>query len=88
MKGKKVKVEIFVPVGACICSFVPLIEKVGQITSKFKDIVEVQTKSTKSKEAAQYGVQDVCVVIGGKKFFPNFDEKEFKDTIEKEWKTG
>ena len=87
MKRNKVKVEIFVPVGSCVCSFAALIDKVGQVTSNFKDMVEVQTKSTKSKEAAQYGVQDVCVVVGNKKFLPNFDEKEFEEAIKKDYKT-
>jgi len=87
MKRNKVKVEIFVPFGSCICGFAALIEKVGQVTSKFKDLVEVQTKSTKSQEASQYGVQDVCVVVGDKKFSPDFDEKELEEAIKKECRT-
>ena len=87
MKENKVKVEIFVPAGSCVCSFTALLNKVGQVTSKYRDIVDVQTKSTKSKEAAQYGVQDVCVVVSNKKFSPNFDEKEFEETIKKECQT-
>ena len=82
MKRNKVKVEVFVPFGSCVCSFAPLMEKVGQITSKFKDLVEVQTKSTKSTEASKYGVQGMCVVVGGKmKFSSDFDEKELEDAI-------
>jgi len=50
-------------------------------------LVEVQTKSTKLQEVAQHGVQDVCVVVGDKKFFPNFDEKELEEAIKKECKT-
>ena len=82
MKRNKVKIEVFVPLGSCICNFAPLIEKVGQVTSKFKDLIEVQTKSTKSPEAFKYGVQDICVVVGGKiKFSSDFDEKELEDAI-------
>jgi hypothetical protein len=80
---KKVKVEIFVPFGSCVCSYAPLMEKVGQVTLKFKDLVEVQTKSTKSQKAFQYGVQDVCVVVGDKKFSPDFDENELEEVIKK-----
>ena len=87
MTRNKVKVEIFVPFGSCICSFAALIEKVGQVTSKFKDLVEVQTKSTKSQEASHYGVQDVCVVVGDKKFSPDFYEKELEEAIKKECET-
>lgn len=82
MKRNKVKVEVFVPLGSCVCNFAPLIEKVGHVTSKFKDLVEVQTKSTKSPEASKYGVQDICLVVGGKMKLPSdFDEKELEDAI-------
>jgi len=82
MKRNKVKVEVFVPLGSCICNFSPLLEKVGHVTSKFKDLVEVQTKSTKSSEASKYKVQDMCVVINGKIKLPlDFEEKELEDAI-------
>ena len=76
------KVEVFVPLGSCVCNFAPLIEKVGHVTSKFKDLVEVQTKSMKSSEASKHGVQDMCVVVNGEtKLHPDFDEKELEDAI-------
>jgi hypothetical protein len=57
-------------------------EKVGQATSKIKDLVEVQTKSTKSSEASQYGVKDMCIVVDGKtKLLPDFNEKELEDAV-------
>lgn len=84
MKRNKVKVEVFVPLGSCVCNFAPLMEKVGLVTSKFKDLVEVQTKSTKSSEASKYGIQDMCVVVGGKIKLPSdFHEKELEDAISK-----
>jgi hypothetical protein len=82
MKRNKVKVEVFVPLASCVCNFAPLMEKVGHVTSKFKDLVEVQTKSTKSSEASKYGVQDMCVVINGKiQLSSDFNEKELEDAI-------
>lgn len=82
MKGNKVKVEVFVPLGSCVCNFAPLMEKVGHVTSKFEDLVEVQTKSTESPEASKYGVQDMCVVVGGKmRLTSDFDEKELEEAI-------
>ncbi|MCW4002090.1 MAG: hypothetical protein NWE97_02745 [Candidatus Bathyarchaeota archaeon] len=82
MKRNKVKVEVFVPLGSCVCNFAPLMEKVGRVTSRFNDLVEVQTKSTNSSEASKYGVQDMCVVVDGKMKLPsNFDEKELADAI-------
>jgi hypothetical protein len=60
----------------------PLIEKVLQVTLKFKDSVEVQTKSIKSSEASKYGVRDTCVVVNGKiKMSSDFNEKELEDAI-------
>jgi hypothetical protein len=57
-------------------------EKVGHVTSRFKDLVEVQMKSTKSTEASKYGIEDMGVVIEGKIRLPaNFDEKELEDAI-------
>ncbi|TET19605.1 hypothetical protein E3J74_05825 [Candidatus Bathyarchaeota archaeon] len=82
MKKNKVKVEVFVSLGSCVCNFAPLMEKVGYVTSKFKDLVEVQMKSTKSSEASKYGVQDMCIVVNGKIKLPSdFDEEELEDTI-------
>lgn len=82
MKTNKVKVEVFVPLGSCVCNFAPLMEKVGQATSKYKDLVEVQTRSTKSPEASKYGIEDMCVVVDGKIKMPSdFNEKELEDAI-------
>ncbi|MDH5448647.1 MAG: hypothetical protein OEY24_03195 [Candidatus Bathyarchaeota archaeon] len=82
MKRNKVKIEVFVPLGSCVCNFTPLMEKVGQVTTEFKDLVEIQMKSTKSSEASKYGVQDMCVVVDGKiKLSSDFDDKELEDAI-------
>ena len=57
-------------------------EKVGRATVKFKDSVEVKTKSTKSPEASKYGIQDMCVIVDGTvKLFASFEEKELEDAI-------
>jgi hypothetical protein len=57
-------------------------EKVGRVTSKFKDLVEVQTKSTNSIEAYKYGVEDMCIIVNGKIKLPvSFDEKELENVI-------
>ena len=70
------------PLGSCVCTFAPFMEKVGRVTSKFKDMVEVQTKSIKSPEASKYGVQGMCVIVDGTvKLSESFDEKELEDAI-------
>ena len=85
MKSDKVKVEVFVPLASCVCNFAPLMEKVGRVTSKFKDLVDVQTKSTKSSEASKYGIQDMCVVVNGEIKLPSdFNENELAEVIQKE----
>lgn len=82
MKRNKVKIEVFVPLGSCVCDFGPFMEKVGNVTSKFKDSVEIQMKSTKSSEASKYGIQDMCVVIDEEmKLSSDFVEKELEDAI-------
>ena len=76
------KIEVFVPLGSCVCDFAPFMEKVGRATAKFKDLVEIETKSIKSKEASKYRIQDTCIVIEGEvKFSVDFDEKELETAI-------
>lgn len=82
IRKDKVKIEVFVPLGSCVCNFAPFMEKVGRVTSKFKDLVEVEIKSTKSPEASKHGIQEICVLVGGTaKFFGSFDERELEETI-------
>ena len=76
------KIQVFVPLGSCVCDFAPFMEKVGRATAKFKDLVEIETKSIKSKEASKYRIQDMCIVIEGEvKFSVDFDEKELETAI-------
>ncbi len=83
-KKAKLKIEVFVPLGSCVCEFAPFMEKISNVTSKFKDLVEVQTKSIKSVEASKYGVQEICAVVDGKvKLSLNFAEKDLEDAISK-----
>ena len=82
IKKAKVKIEVFVPIGSCVCNFAAFMEKIGRATSRFKDVTEVQMKSNKSSEACRYGVQDMGIVINGKIKLPaNFEEKELQDAI-------
>lgn len=82
MSKSKLKVEVFVPFGSCSCTFAPLMEKIGRVTSKFKDSVGVQMKSTTSKEAHKYGVQGSCVIVDGViRLSADFDDKELEEAI-------
>ncbi len=57
-------------------------EKVGRVTSRFKDSVDVQMKSTASKEAREYGIRDSCVMVDGViRLSADFDEKELEEAI-------
>ena len=82
MKKSKLKVEVFFPFGACACSYAPLMEKVGRITSNHKDTVEVKMRSTASKEALEYAVQDLCVIVDDTiRLSADFDEKQLQEAI-------
>jgi hypothetical protein len=84
MKNSKLKIEVFFPFGSCACTYGPLMEKVGRATSKYKNSVEVQMKSTSSKEARQYALQGSCVIVDGVlRFAPDFDEKDLEEAIVK-----
>jgi len=82
IKKDRVKIEVFMPLGSCVCDFAPFMEKVGRVTSKFKDFVKIHMKSTKSSEASKYGVQDVCVVVDGTvKLSADFNATELEEAI-------
>lgn len=82
MARNKIKVEIFAPLGLCACNFAPLMERVGHVTSKFRDSVEVKVKPLGSLEASKYGVENMCVVVNEKIQLPlDFDEKTLEDVI-------
>jgi len=88
MKKGKVKIEVFVPIGSCVCNFAPFMEKIGRVTSRFKNVTEVHMKSNKSSEASRYGVQDMGIVINGKiKLSASFEEKELQNAISQEEQT-
>jgi len=85
LKKGKVKIEVFAPLGSCVCNFAPFMEKIGRVTSRFKDATEVQMKSNKSSDAFKYGIQNVGIVINGKiKLSASFEEKELEDAISQE----
>jgi acylphosphatase len=57
-------------------------EKVGRVTSNFKETVEVQMRSTVSKEAGAYGVKGSCVIVDGNiRLQADFDEKKLEEAI-------
>jgi len=81
----RVRIEVFVPTDSCICNYAKFMEKIGRATSRFKDVTEVQVKSSKSSEASKYGVQDMGIIINGKiKLSASFEEKELQDAISHE----
>ena len=84
MRKNKLKVEAFFPFSSCACAYAPLMEKIGRVTAKFKNSVEFQMKSTKSKEAREYGIQGSCVIVDGViRLSADFDEKELEEAITK-----
>jgi hypothetical protein len=57
-------------------------ERVGRVTAKFKDSVDFQMKSVKSKEARKYDIKESCVIVDGViKLSADFDEKELEEAI-------
>ncbi|MGB9714659.1 MAG: hypothetical protein ACPLZC_06780 [Candidatus Bathyarchaeales archaeon] len=81
-KKHMLKIEVFAPLGSCVCDFAPFMEKIMNITSKFKDSVNIEMKSIKSPEAVKYGVQGLSVVVDGDvKLSADFDEEEFERII-------
>ena len=78
----RIKVEVFVPLGSCACSFAPFMEKVGRVTSKYKSAIDFQAKSLGSAEASKRGIEELCVVVDEViKFLASFDEKDLERAI-------
>lgn len=83
-KKDKLKIEVFVPFRSCVCDFAPFMEKVMSITSKFKDLVNVEMKPTNSSEASKYGIKDLSIVVDGTvKLSADFNEEELEKIIVK-----
>jgi hypothetical protein len=82
LKKNKLKVEAFFPFSSCACAYAPFMERITRVTAKFKDSVELQMKSTSSKEARKYGVQNSCIIVDGViRLSGAFSEKELEDAI-------
>jgi hypothetical protein len=65
-----------------VCAYAPFMEKIGRVTAKFKESVDFQMKSIKSKEAREYGIQESCVMVDGViKLSVDFEEKELEQAI-------
>jgi hypothetical protein len=82
VKKNKLKVEAFFPFSSFACAYAPFMEKIGRVTAKFKESVDFQMKSIKSKEAREYGIQESCVMVDGViKLSVDFEEKELEQAI-------
>jgi hypothetical protein len=78
----KLKIEVFVPFGSCICDYAPFVEKVMKIASKIKDQVNIEMKAANSLDASKYDVKGLSIVIDGSvKLSADFDEKELEEII-------
>ena len=82
MADSRIRIEVFVPLGSCICDVAPFMEKVGHVASRFRDSVDLRTMSTESSEASAHGVKEMCVVVNGRmRLASNFDEKDLEKAI-------
>jgi len=82
IKKGRIKVEVFVPLGSCACSFAPFMEKVGRVISKYKNSIDFQAKPIGSSEASKRGIEEMCVVVEETiTLSANFDEKDLEKAI-------
>jgi hypothetical protein len=89
LEPKKVKVEVFLPAGACGCTFARFMEKVWAVRVRNRDKIDFQVKRTGSPEADMYKILGMAVVVNGRvKLPPNFDEDELENAILQEIKEG
>lgn len=78
----KVKVDIFIPVGACACQFARFMDKVFDVLVKYRDQVEFEIKSSFSDEAKKYKIGSKGVVINGTEVFPeHFKPNKLEEAI-------
>jgi len=82
IKKGRIKVEVFVPLGSCACSFAAFMEKVGRVASKYKNSIDFQAKPIGSFEASKRGIEEMCVVVEETiTLSANFDEKDLEKAI-------
>ncbi len=79
----KVKVDVFIPVGACACQFAHFMDKVFSVLVKYRDQVEFEIKSSFSEEAKKYKIGSKGVVVNGTEVFPeHFKPDKLEKVIE------
>ncbi|WXG43885.1 MAG: hypothetical protein WED04_07620 [Promethearchaeati archaeon SRVP18_Atabeyarchaeia-1] len=84
---KKVRVEVFVPTGACACSWQSFMDKVWSVVLKFRGQVDFQVKQAFSDEALKYGLTSTKAVVvnGGIKMTEfTFNAQKLEDAIRSE----
>jgi len=82
LTNKQIQIIIFYDADSCVCSSEYLLEKVGKIASRSKDVVDFNLRSTASEEARQYLIRESCVLVNGTiKLNPDFEEEELTEAI-------
>jgi len=79
----KVKIEVFIPHGACSCTFASFMDRVWRVLMNYRDKVDYHVKTLSSPEAKKYGIVGMSVLVNEEfKFPPNFDEKKLEEAIQ------
>ncbi|MFW9991807.1 MAG: hypothetical protein ACFFD4_07085 [Candidatus Odinarchaeota archaeon] len=79
MDRNKIRVEIFVPDGACSCTFSQWIDRVYRIVLNYKEHVEYESFTTASERARELGINSMCVTVNEK----TVNVRELDKTIRK-----
>ncbi|MHA1364119.1 MAG: hypothetical protein ACTSP1_16540 [Candidatus Freyarchaeota archaeon] len=80
----KVKVDIFIPIGACACQFSSFMDKVFSVLVKYRKQVDFDVKSSFSEEARKYKIGSKGLVVNGTEIFPeHFNSSKLEAAIKR-----
>ena len=72
--GKKLKLDIFVPLEACSCAWSQFMNLVFSAITPYIKHVKHETKSLNSEEARELNLKKKCVIIDGEKKYTTSHE--------------
>ena len=59
----KIKIEIFIPSGKCLCSYSKWIENIWNKLENYRDFIDVDTMDTNCQRAKDLGISSQALIV-------------------------
>lgn len=67
MVRETIKIEIFVPLGKCSCSYSRWIQNIWDKLDDYREFVEVETMDTNSERAKELGIRGQMLLVNNER---------------------